>query len=123
MTLNAKTLTRGSLVWVDLGVGQGSEQRKRRPAIVVSNDAANHTAKLLGRGVVSVVPLTTSQKKAYPFQVFVPKTVSGLPQDSIAQAEQVRAIDITRVSDVGTVLPHETMGQVSAALRLHLGLW
>jgi mRNA interferase MazF len=110
-------------VWVDLGVGQGSEQRKRRPAIVVSNDAANQTAELLGQGVVSVVPLTTSQKKAYPFQVFVPKTLSGLPQDSIAQAEQVRAVDITRVSDVGTVLSKEILEEMSTALRLHLGLW
>jgi mRNA interferase MazF len=117
------TLTRGSLVWVDLGVGQGTEQRKRRPAIVVSNDAANHTAELLGQGVVSVVPLTTSQKKAYPFQVFIPQTLSGLPQDSIAQAEQVRAVDITRVSNAGAVLPKECMEQVTWALRLHLGLW
>lgn len=110
-------------MWVDLGVGQGSEQRKRRPAIVVSKDAANQTAEVLGQGVLSIVPLTTSQKKAYPFQVFVPKTLSSLPQDSIAQPEQVRVVDITRVSNAGAVLPHETMGQGSAALRLHLGLW
>jgi mRNA interferase MazF len=90
---------------------------------VVSNDAANKTAELLGQGVVTIVPLTTSHKKPYPFQVFIPKTVSGLPDDSVAQAEQVRAVDIQRVRPSGAVLPQESMDQVAWALRLHLGLW
>src|SRR5690349_3070925 len=42
------------------GSRAGSEAAKRRPAVVVSNDRANATAENLGRGVITVVPLTTN---------------------------------------------------------------
>lgn len=55
---------RGSIVWVNLELGAGSEHTQRRPAAVVSNDGANQSAWQLGNGVVTVVPMTTSQRPA-----------------------------------------------------------
>ena len=49
-------IRRGEIHAVDLDPARGSEANKRRPAIIVSNDAANATAMRLGRGVVTVVP-------------------------------------------------------------------
>ena len=69
---------------------RGSEANKRRPAIIVSNDGANAMAARLGRGVVTVVPVTTNVERVYPFQVFLPAKESGLDRDSKAQAEQSR---------------------------------
>ena len=48
-------MRRGEIVTVSLDPVRGSEAGKTRPAVVVSNDAANDTATRLGRGVVTVV--------------------------------------------------------------------
>ncbi|MBW3643753.1 MAG: type II toxin-antitoxin system PemK/MazF family toxin, partial [Actinobacteria bacterium] len=45
---------------VELHPARGAEAKKRRPAVIVSNDRANTTAERLGRGVVTVVPLTSN---------------------------------------------------------------
>ena len=51
-------MRRGEIREVDLDPVRGSEANKRRPAVIVSNDAANVTDEQLGRGVVTVVPVT-----------------------------------------------------------------
>jgi mRNA interferase MazF len=65
-------MRRGDIVWVDFDPAKRSESKKRRPAVVVSNDGANRMAEQLGRGVITVVPVTTNTKKVYPFQVLLP---------------------------------------------------
>lgn len=115
-------MRRGDVVWVDLEPVRGSEANKRRPAVLVSNDGANSTAQSLGRGVVTVVPLTTSIGKVFPFQVSLPAESCGLPRSSKAQAEQIRSITIERVGDVAGHVPPDLLRQVEDAVRLHLGL-
>lgn len=117
------TFVRGSIVWVELGPGEGSEQRKRRPALVVSNDGANRAAQALGQGVITLVPLTTSSRLPLPFQVSIPSALSSLPADSVAQVEQVRSVDVTRVSATRWRLPANVMEDIAHALRVHLALW
>jgi mRNA interferase MazF len=51
-------MLRGEILLVDLEPVRGAEANKRRPAVVVSNDGANASASKLGRGVVTVVPVT-----------------------------------------------------------------
>ena len=107
---------------VDLDPARTGEAGKRRPAVVVSNDGANSAAARLGHGVVTVVPVTSSVVRVYPFQVLVSAGETGLPRDSKAQAEQVRAVAVDRVAErIGTV-PAWLMLEVDEALRLHLGL-
>lgn len=90
----------------------------------MSNDGANSAAASLGRGVVTVVPLTTTLTRVLPFQVLIPASGEvghGLRQDAKAQAEQVRSVDVRRlVSRAGRLRP-DTMAQLEDALRLHLG--
>ena len=90
-------MRRGEIVQVNLDPARGSEANKIRPAVVVSNDAANAAATRLGRGVITVVPVTSSTGRVYPFQVLLPARQTGLPRDSKAQAEQVRSIAVERV--------------------------
>jgi mRNA interferase MazF len=88
----------------------------------VSNDAANRTVENLGRGAVTVVPLTSNVDRTHPFQVFVAAGDGGLSTPSKAQAEQVRAVAYDRLRRHLGTLKTDTVRQVDGALRLHLGL-
>ena len=115
-------MRRGDIHLVDFEPARGSEVDKRRPAIVVSHDAANVTASRFARGVITVVPLTSNTARLYPFQVLLPALRTGLLSDSKAQAEQVRAVDIGRIGDRLGLVPASLMDQLDDALRLHLDL-
>lgn len=115
-------MRRGEVRLVDLDPVLGSEADKRRPAVVVSNDRANSTATRLGRGVVTVVPITSNVARVFPFQVFLPAELTGLGADSKAQAEQVRSVSVERFGAALARLPASAMSQVDEALRLHLQL-
>lgn len=115
-------MRRGEVRLTDLHPARGSEADKLRPAIIVSNDQANATAARLGRGVVTVVPITSNVMRIFPFQVLLPADLSGLRVDSKAQAEQVRAVAVERLGPVLGRLPASVMDRVDEALRLHLNL-
>ena len=115
-------MRRGEIRLVDLGPARGSEANKQRPAVIVSNDGANGTAHRLGRGVITVVPVTSNIDRVYPFQVLLPADASGLPSNSKAQAEQVRSIAVERIGPIVGTLTDELQTALDEALRLHLGL-
>jgi mRNA interferase MazF len=115
-------MRRGEIRWVDLDPTRGAESDKRRPGVIVSNDGANTTASRLGRGVVTVVPVTTNVERIYPFQVLLTAEATGLVRDSKAQAEQVRSIAVERIGErVGSVTGAD-LAALDEALRLHLAL-
>jgi mRNA interferase MazF len=115
-------IRRGDIYAVDLDPVRGSEANKRRPAVIVSNDAANSTAARLGRGVVTVVPVTSNVARIYPFQVALPAAATGLEHDSKAQAEQIRSIAVDHVGARVGALPVSLLHDLEEAIRLHLGL-
>lgn len=115
-------MLRGEIRLVDLEPVRGSEADKRRPAVIVSNDQANSVATRLGRGVVTVVPLTSNVARVFAFQTLVPAAGSGLTVDSKAQAEQVRSVAVERVGDALGRVPARVMATLDDALRLHLEL-
>jgi len=90
--------------------------------VIVSNDSANAAAARLGRGVVTVVPVTSNITRVLPFQVLLPAEAVGLRVDSKAQAEQVRSVAVERLGPVVGRLPAPVMAQLESALRLHLQL-
>ena len=115
-------MRRGEIVTVELDPVRGSEASKTRPAVVVSNDSANGTATRLGRGVITVVPVTSSTDRVYPFQVLLPASQTGLRRDSKAQAEQVRSVAVERIGRSVGHLPTPLMAELDQALRIHLSL-
>ncbi len=115
-------MLRGEIRLADLDPVRGSEASKRRPAVIVSNDRANSVAARLGRGVVTVVPVTSNTSRVFPFQTLLRATVTGLRQDSKAQAEQVRSITVERLGATLGQVPADVMAQLDDALRLHLQL-
>lgn len=115
-------IKRGQIRLVNLEPVRGAGANKTRPAVIVRDDAANAAAQRLGRGIVTVVPVTSNAHRLYPFQVRLSHARTGLPRDCKAQAEQVRSVAVARVgAHVGSV-PPELMSEVDAALRIHLDL-
>lgn len=115
-------MRRGEIRLVDLEPVRGAEVDKQRPAVIVSNDGANSTAQRLGRGVVTVVPVTSNTDRVYPFQVLLPAAATGLAADSKAQAEQVRSVAVERIGRRVGIMPNELQADLDEALRLHLAL-
>ena len=115
-------MRRAEIRLVDLDPARGGEANKRRPAVIVSNDAANRTATRLGRGVLTVLPVTSNVERVYPFQVPLPAGTAGLSQDSKAQAEQIRAVAVERIGKRLGDVPADIMASIDDALRLHLAL-
>ena len=99
--------------WVEFDPSVGTEIRKTRPAVIVSNNAANRN---LAR--VVVVPITSNTGRLYPGEAVV--SVDG--QSSKAMADQIMAADKARLkSQLGTVSKAD-MQAVEDAIRVHLGL-
>ncbi len=115
-------MLRGEIRLIDLEPVRGSEADRRRPAVVVSNDRANTSATRLGRGVVTVVPVTSNLRRILPFQTLLPATRTGLRLDSKAQAEQVRSVALERVGPILGRVPADLVAELDEALRLHLQL-
>lgn len=115
-------MLRGEIRLVDLDPARRAEANKRRPAVIVSNDRANSTAARLGRGVVTIVPVTSNLANIYPFQVALPAEETGLRVNSKAQAEQIRSVSVERVGPPLGLVPAQLMNELDDALRLHLQL-
>jgi mRNA interferase MazF len=115
-------MRRGEIRWVDLDPVRGAGASNRRPAVIVSNDGANATASRLGRGVITVVPVTSNTERIHPFQVLLASDTTGLPHDSKAQAEQVRSVAVERIGARVESLSGEDISALDEALRLHLAL-
>ena len=111
-------MRRGEIYYADLTPTVGSEINKRRPVLIVSNDANNRVA-----GTVTVLPITSNVNRVYPFELLLAPRESGLPKPSKAQAQQIRTISKERVRG-GAVgrLNVALMRKAGDAMRLHLDL-
>jgi mRNA interferase MazF len=115
-------LRRGQIVLASLDPAVGSEASKTRPAVLMSNNAANAAAMRSPRATVTVVPVTSNTTRVMPFQVLLPADATGLDHDSKAQAEQVRTIAVTRIVRPIGWASAELVAAIDDALRLHLSL-
>lgn len=115
-------MRRGEIWLVALEPTRGSEADERRPAVIVSNDAANVAVERARRGVIAIVPVTSAIGRVHAFQVLLPARATGLARDSKAQAEQVRSVDPERLGMRLGSVPEPLMAELDEALRLHLGL-
>lgn len=106
-------MNRGEVWWVASGGSVGGEVSKARPAIIVSNDAAN---KALNR--VQIVPLTRNVSHLYPSEAYV--TLGG--RQCKAMADQIATASKKRLLRKIDAISRDQMKAVEEAMRVQLSL-
>ncbi len=106
-------MNRGEVWWINFEPAVGGEIRKKRPAIIVSNNAANRN---LNR--VQVVPMTSNVSRIYPSEALV--MFQG--RQKKAMADQLTTVSKQRMSDKAGELTREEMAAVELAIRVQLSL-
>lgn len=110
-------ILKGEIYLADLNPTVGSEISKIRPVLIVSNDINNQYA-----ATVTIVPITSTTEKIYPFEIFLPKGEGNLTNDSKAKANQIRTIDKLRLKKQFGRINEETLKEIEKAILIHLGI-
>lgn len=106
-------MRRGEVWWVEFDPAVGSEIQKTRPAVIVSNDAANrHLARVV------VVPVTSNTGRQYPGEAIV--TIAD--ERRKVMADQIMAADKSRLKQAIATLSKVDMLAVEDAIKVHLAL-
>ncbi len=106
-------MKRGEIWWVNFDPAVGSEIRKERPALIVSNDVAN---RLLSR--VQVIPITSNIDKLYPSEAYI--TLNG--EQRKAMADQLATVSKERFRSKLGQIAKSDMSAVERVIKIQLGL-
>ena len=120
-TLNNNNLeiTRGTIIMVDLPLGNGSVQGGTRPAVVISNDRGNKFSPVL-----IVVPLTSRVKKYMPtHHTIEPSMINGLSKTSIVLAEQIITVGKDMVRNIVGTLEEIDINFINRKVMTSLALF
>ncbi len=111
-------VAQGEVWWADLPEPGGSGAEFRRPVLIVQGDALNRSRL----ATVVCVPLTSNLKWANaPGNVQLPKKITGLSKDSVANVSSIVAIDRDVLAERAGKLSPSKLNLVLAGIDIILG--
>ncbi|MFO8010826.1 MAG: type II toxin-antitoxin system PemK/MazF family toxin [Dehalococcoidia bacterium] len=106
-------MNRGEVWWINFNPSVGGETRKKRPAIIISNDASNRHLNRL-----QVIPITSNVERLYPSEAFI--TINNKQHKSLA--DQLTTVSKLRMINQFGKVSREDMWQVERAIKVQLAL-
>ena len=109
---------KGEIYLVNFDPTIGHEAKKKRPALIISNNIHNQYSPL-----VTVAPLSSNITKVYPFEVYVSKELTGLNENSKIMIIQLRSVDQKRlINKIGNIEDNKIINQINKVISEHFAL-
>ena len=109
---------KGEIYLVNFDPTVGHEVKKKRPAVIISNNIHNQFSPL-----VTVAPLSSNINKVYSFEVYIQKESAGLNENSKIMIIQLRSIDKKRlINKIGNIENKETINKINQVITEHFDL-
>lgn len=110
---------KGEIYLVNFDPTIGHEVKKKRPALIISNNIHNQYSPL-----VTVAPLSSNVDRVYPFEVYISKGMAGLNDNSKIMIIQLRSTDKKRLlNKIEAIEDKEILNKVNRIIREHFDLW
>jgi len=109
---------KGEIYLVNFDPTIGHEVKKKRPALILSNNIHNQYSPL-----VTIAPLSSNTNKVYPFEIYIPKTMADLHENSKIMIIQLRSIDKQRlINKIGNIEDREITNKINKIISEHFAL-
>jgi len=106
-------MKRGEVWWINFDPAVGEEIRKKRPAVIVSNDISNKHLKRF-----QVVPLTSNVDRLYPSEAYI--TLND--KRGKAMADQLATVSKLRFINKAGILSESDMEAIGEVIKIQLAL-
>ena len=111
--MHSEEIKRGEVYWVNLDPTIGSEIKKTRPALILSNNIQNRVSNR-----VVILPITFNVEKLFPFEAKI--TLQNKAAKVLA--DQIRTVDKSRIRDCISCISTTEMKDIERAVKVTLSL-